>query len=153
MMIDKLKSGVSGVVTTLDSTLKDSFSFLNDIKDAGWDKVVKLVNDILGLAPLIEATGFNMKEFTVDATLPPSIIQVFFKERDVDPETIEKIVNDNQDKQMLVLIVRALQKADELQRRMNLADYRFYALSIKIGLPPDISLKFVRTERNVEATN
>ena len=152
-MIDKLKSGVSGVVTTLDSTLKDSFSFLNDIKDAGWDKVVKLVNDILGLAPLIEATGFNMKEFTVDATLPPSIIQVFFKERDVDSETIEKIVNDNQDKQMLVLIVRALQKADELQRRMNLADYRFYALSIKIGLPPDISLKFVRTERNVEATN
>jgi len=46
------------------------------------------------------------------------------------------------------LIVRALLKADALQKGMNLSHYKFNGLSMKIGLPPDISLKFTRVAEN-----
>jgi len=72
----------------------------------------------------------------------------FVKEKDVDAETINQLLEDNKDKEMLKLIVRALLKADALQKGMDLSHYKFSGLSMKIGLPPDISLKFVRAVEN-----
>ena len=146
-MIEKIKSGITGAVDTIDSKLKESLSFLSDMKDAGWEKVTTLINDILGLAPLIEVTGFSMRDVSVDASIPPSITLSFFKEKEVDPATIEKLLEENKGKEMLSLIVKGLQKADSLQKGMNLSHYKFRGLGMKIGLPPDISLKFSRKEK------
>jgi hypothetical protein len=144
MPITDLKSNVADVINSTNDKLINTFSFLKDVKEAGADKINNLVNDILGLAPLIEVTGFNMKEVAIDATIPPGISISFFKEKDVDAETINKLLDENKDKEMLKLIVRALQKADGLQKGMNLSHYKFYGLNMKIGLPPDISLRFSR---------
>lgn len=146
MVIDDVKAGITSAVSAVGDKLKDSVSFLSDLKDAGWDKVTGLINDILGLAPLIEATGFSMKDVSVDASIPPSITLGFIKEKDVDPEAIDQLLEANKEKELLVLIVKGLQKADSLQKGMNLAHYKFRGLGMKIGLPPDVSLKFVRAD-------
>ena len=147
MVIEEMKTGISGAVTGFSGKLKDSLSFLSDLKDAGWEKISTLINDILGLAPLIEVTGFSMRDVSVDATIPPSITLAFVKEKEVDEKAIEDLLEQNKEKEMLTLIVRGLQKADNLQKAMKLSHYKFNGLSMKIGLPPDISLKFIRAER------
>ena len=108
------------------------------------DKLKTLVNDILCLAPLIEVTGFNMTDVSVDVSIPPGISLQFVKEKDVDPGTIEKLLEENKDKKILILIVQGLKKADDLQKGINLSHYLFRGLSMKIGIPPDISLKYTR---------
>jgi len=146
MDITILKDGFKKTVATMESKGRDSFSFLKDMRETSLDKIKTLVNDILGLAPLIEVTGFNMKDVSVDAGIPPAISAAFVKEKDVDAETIHQLLENNKDKSMLTLIVRALQKADSIQKGMNLTHYIFRGLNMKIGLPPDISLKFSRAE-------
>jgi hypothetical protein len=54
------------------------------------------------------------------------------------------LLEDHKDKEMLRVIVKGLQKADEVQKAMNLGDYTFRGLSMTLGLPPDMSLKFSR---------
>ena len=103
-----------------------------------------LVNDILGLAPLIEMTGFSMRDVSMDIGIPLGVTLSFTKERDLEPEEIEKMIEENKDKEILGLIVRGLQKADAMQKAMNLTNYKFGGLGMKIGLPPDVSLKFTR---------
>ena len=142
-MIEKI---ISGVVDIVDSKLKDSLSFLSDLKEAGWEKVTTLINDILGLAPLIEKTGYSMRDISVDATIPPGIMILFTKEKEVDPVIVEKLLEENSEKQLLTMIVNGLQKADSLQKSMNLSHYKFLGLGMKVGLPPVISLKFTREE-------
>jgi len=88
-MIEKIKSGISEAVDAIDSKLKDSLSFLSDLKEAGWEKVTTLINDILGLAPLIEKTGYSMRDISVDAAIPPGITILFTKEKEVDPAIVE----------------------------------------------------------------
>lgn len=145
MSEEDIKSGGLGAaVASVTGKLKDSVSFLSDIKDAGSEKVSTFVNDILGLAPLIEVAGFNIKEFLVEAGIPPGISLSFSKEKDVDDATIDKLLEENKDKEMLSLIVRALQKADALQKGMKLSDYKFRGLNMKIGLPPAVILRFSR---------
>ena len=144
MPIEKIKSGISDAVSSASETMKNSLSFLSDLKDAGWEKVNTFINDILGLAPLIEVTGFSIKEVIADATIPPSIIIQFIKEKEANAQAIEDMLEQNKEKEMLMLIVRALQKADSLQNAMTLSHYKFSGLNMKIGLPPDISLRFTR---------
>jgi hypothetical protein len=51
-----------------------------------------------------------MKEVSIDATLPSGIGISFFKEKGVDDDATNKLLEDNKDKEMLKLIVRALQR-------------------------------------------
>ena len=146
MPIEKIKSGISEAVSSVSETMKNSFSFLSDLKDAGWEKVNSFINDILGLAPLIEVTGFSIREVIADATIPPGIILQLIKEKDADAQAIEEMLEQNKEKEILTLIVRALQKADSLQKTMKLSHYKFSGLNMKIGLPPDIGLRFTRVE-------
>lgn len=145
-MIEKIKSGISEAVDTIDSKLKDSLSFLSDMKDAGWEKVTTLIKDILGLAPLIEQTGYSMRDISVDAGIPPGLTILFTKEKEVDPAIVENLLEENSEKQLLAMIVSGLQKADSLQKSMNLPHYKFLGLGMKVGLPPVISLKFSREQ-------
>jgi hypothetical protein len=85
-----------------------------------------------------------MKEFNVEAGITPGIILFFSKEEDVDAETIDNLLEQHKDKEMLSLIVHALQKADALQKGINLSDYKFRGLNMKIALPPVVALKSSR---------
>jgi hypothetical protein len=87
-----------------------------------------------------------MKEVGVHVAVPPGITISLIKEKDVDTETINQLLEDNKGKELLKLIIRALQKADSIQKGMNLSHYVFRGLHMKIGLPPDMSLKFVWAE-------
>ncbi|MFI5154203.1 MAG: hypothetical protein ACHQET_12760 [Chitinophagales bacterium] len=144
MGITDIKISLSEVIGSVGDKMKDSLSFLKDLKESGADKLNTLVNDVLGLSPLIEATGFDMTDIAVDIGIPPGISISFIKEKDVDPETIDQMLEENKDKEMLKIIVRALQKADAVQKGMNLSNYKFRGLSMKLGLPPDMSLKFAK---------
>jgi hypothetical protein len=149
MSIEKIKSVASSAAAAVDSKLKDSISFLSDLKEAGWEKIKYSVNDILGLAPLIEVTGFSMKDVSVDASIPPSITLAFVKEKDVDPATIEKLIGRKQRQRNFDSHRERITKSRFITKGMKLSHYNFRGLSMKIGLPPDISLKFTKMEKQV----
>jgi hypothetical protein len=114
------------------------------MKEASTDKLITLTNDVLGLAPLIEQTGFRLENANVDITIPPGISFSFVKQKEIDPADIAKLLEENKDKELLKIMVNALQKADALQKGMNLSHYSFTGISLRLGLPPDVSIKFNR---------
>ena len=142
MALDSLKETLKESLGSINDKLKESLSFLGEIKDAGSEKVNTFVTDILNLAPLIQETGFNMMDVNVDLTIPPSISLNFIKEKEIAPDVIDKLLQENEDKQFFKLIVNAIQKADAFQKGINLTSYSFKGVNIKLGLPPDISMKF-----------
>jgi len=72
MITTDLKETVSDVLNFASDKLTASLSFLKDAKEAGADKINGFVNDVLGMAPLIEVTGFNMKDVSVDVGMKRS---------------------------------------------------------------------------------
>ena len=145
MGLEKLKQNLRDSMDAVGDQFSNSLSLLKNLKEAGVEKMNVLVNDILGIAPLIDETGFSMKDISVDIGIPPSIGLSFTKEKEMDPETIDKLLKENSDKELLKLIVAALQKADATQKNMKLGNFKFTGLSMKLGLPPDVSLKFKKS--------
>src|SRR5215217_5384301 len=144
MVLEKIKSGFTAVTSSIGNTLDDSLSFLSDIKAAGSEKIDGFVKKVQDLAPLIDQTGFNMNELEVGIGIPPEINLAFTKEKDVDAESIDTLLKENEDKPLFTLIVQTLQKADALVKGMNLSNFKLGELSMKIGLPPDVSIKLLR---------
>ena len=146
MVLEKIKSGITAVATSIESTLDDSLTFLSDIKEAGSEKINVFVNKIEDLAPLLDQMGFNMNELEVGIGIPPEINLAFTKEKDVEAETIETLLKENEDKPLLSMIIHSLQKSDTLVKAMNLSNYKLGQLIMKIGLPPDVTIKLLRIE-------
>ena len=149
MVLDKIKSGFTAVASSIEGTLDESLNFLSDLKEAGSEKINALVNKIEDLAPLLDQMGFNMNELDVGIGIPPEINLAFTKEKDVDAETIELLLKENVDKPLLSMIIHSLQNADALVKAMNLSNYRLGQLSMKIGVPPDMSIKLLRIENTL----
>jgi hypothetical protein len=146
MVLEKIKSGITAVASSIENTLDDSLTFLSDIKEAGSEKINIFVNKIEDLAPLLDQMGFNMNELEVGIGIPPEINLAFTKEKDVDAETIETLLKENEDKPLLSMIIHSLQKSDTLVKAMNLSNYKLGQLIMKIGLPPDVTIKLLRIE-------
>ena len=105
-----------------------------------------MLDKIAQLAPLIDLIGFDMEELVLQAGIPAGGTVIFVKKKDVDEATIEAILKKNENKEMLALIVRALQKADSLQKKMKLSHYNFTKFYLKLGVPPEVSLSFSRND-------
>jgi len=80
MTLEEVKSGIADKITIVSDKLKGSLSFLKDMKEASTEKISALVNDILGLAPVIEMTGFSMKDISMDIGIPLGVNLAFTKE-------------------------------------------------------------------------
>jgi hypothetical protein len=146
MVLEKIKSGITAVASSIENTLDESLTLLSDIKEAGSEKINVFVNKIEDLAPLLDQMGFNMNELEVGIGIPPEINLAFTKEKDVDAETIETLLKENEDKPLLSMIIHSLQKSDTLVKAMNLSNYKLGQLIMKIGLPPDVTIKLLRIE-------
>lgn len=62
------------------------------------------------------------------------------KINEVKPEAIQRLIEDNADKKLLVMVLKALMTATEIQSKITLNKFVFSGASIKLGLPPSISL-------------
>jgi len=137
MNLTDIKSGLINASASINRRLKDT-------KDNGEDRSSIVLDKIAQLAPLIDLIGFDMEELVLQAGIPAGATVIFAKKKDVDEATIEAILKKNENKEMLALIVRALQKADRLQKKMKLSHYNFTKFYLKLGVPPEVSLRFLR---------
>ncbi len=139
MNLSDIKSGLINASASINRRLKET-------KDNSEDRSSIVLDKIAQLAPLIDLIGFNMEEMVLQAGIPAGATVIFAKKKDVDEATIEAILKKNENKEMLALIVRALQKADSLQKKMKFSHYNFTKFYLKLGVPPEVSLRFSRSD-------
>jgi len=139
MNLSDIKSGLINASASINRRLKET-------KDNSEDRSSIVLDKIAQLAPLIDLIGFNMEEMVLQAGIPAGATVIFAKKKDVDEATIEAILKKNENKEMLALIVRALQKADSLQKKMKFSHYNFTKFYLKLGVPPEVSLRFLRVD-------
>ena len=118
MNLSDVKAGLINASASINRKLKE-------MNVNGKDRTTLLLNKIVELAPLVDLIGFNMKELIVQGGIPESATVIFIKERDVDPAIIEAVLKENESKELLGLLVRALQKGETLQKKVEIIKLPF----------------------------
>lgn len=132
---------------SIKGNLKDQLSkaseYVTDLKEDGKEKLVAYFNSISDLFPVIAETGYRLKGVDMELSIPPGINLHFQKFKNMSREAIDEILEKNKDKEMLKTIVNSLVAADEIHNKLKVGDLVFSDISISLGLPPSVTIKFV----------
>lgn len=134
-----LGEGYTAATELLGETLQNFY----DVKDLTRDKITNITNDFIALSPIIEETGYRTKEINIGVGIPPRMIVHFEKFASVSQETIDAILLEHQDKKLLKVIVHTLLSADAFQQKLTLGNFEFNEISIELGVPPEVNVKFM----------
>jgi hypothetical protein len=139
---DKLKElGNSGI-----DQARDAMTAINEqigeLKEAGMDKIKAGIEELSSGMPLIEQSGFQIKDITLGLGIPPQVSIALAKTKAVESADIQKLIDANQDKKILCAILQALQTANNVQSKITMGKFLFTGVGIKMGIPPEVSLRY-----------
>lgn len=137
MVLDKLTGN-------LKEKVAGATEFLSDLKDESKEKMLKYINGLGGILPIVAQTGYRLETFDIAISIPPAINLQFKKILDVPKEKIESILEQNKEKELLKLIVNSLVTADEFHQKVKLGNYLFTDIAIDLSIPPTVHIKYVR---------
>jgi hypothetical protein len=141
-MLDNLGDSLKEKLDKAKDMVDVAAGKVSELKDAGKDKIKSYMDEISNGLPVIEEAGFKTDGISIDLGLPPDVSISFSKTTEVSAEIMETLIQQNEDKKLLVMILKALQSADKMQSNFTFNKLAFAGISIKLGLPPEISLKY-----------
>jgi hypothetical protein len=135
-MFDKLK-GAAGTVTSKAGSLKD----------AGIEALQSTVEELNTMLPRLPDVGYSVNRVEVEIGISPKIILTLAKVFDVEVTAFAAMLAANAEKKVFCTILGALQKANELQGKIQFRDRHFKELEIELGIPPAVRMVFIEAER------
>jgi hypothetical protein len=119
-------------------------SLLSDFKDESKEKIIDQVNSLGPILPIIAEVGYQLEAFNIVLSIPPGISLQFKKVKDVPKEKIDRILEQNKDKELLKMVVTSLVSADALHNRVKVGTCVFTGVLLDLSIPPKVHLKFGR---------
>lgn len=139
---DKVSETTSGVMEGFENMFspeKLAEKFTN-MSDASKEKYTKYTNDLISLAPTIEAIGFKTTQITLSMGIPPSFTFQFMKIKDTTPEERDAIMAQHGNNALLKPIVKMLVAADKYQDKIKLGNFEFTTIDVSLGLTPGVNM-------------
>lgn len=92
----------------------------------------------------VKTLGLTLKDFQLGSGVLPSVRATLEGSVDaVDPVRLAQMIDDHPDNEILQTTLKLLQSAVKYKDRLSVFDLTGIELSIKVGFPPDVSLRFI----------
>jgi len=107
------------------------------------EKLAELTREIEEIQPFIRELGYALESIQMGVGLIPDIaIEISGLTKIMDEDIYNKILEENRDKKVTISVLKTLQMASLLQRKIKIMGMRSDYATITLGLPPKINLKF-----------
>jgi hypothetical protein len=112
------------------------------VKDAGLTALLETLDDFNSALPVIREAGYALKGISVGIGLPPKVTAAFSVSGDVSAENVERVLAEQADKKLTVLLIKSLYQAWQVQKKIVVVGLKPTSISIEIGLIPSVSVSF-----------
>jgi hypothetical protein len=137
-MFDKVKAAARAVAEKA-----------GDVAGAGADRVQASVNELLDAAPQLEKVGCKVGDIQLELSLAPGVLVQIRKVADVNDEAFQAVLASNPDNRTLAVVVKLLQQALALSRKINLKGRRLAGFELELGLAPAVRMRYVEADAPV----
>lgn len=146
----QLSATVSTTVSTTGETLRGLAATTRsqiadlaaDAQQAGTAKLEQAIADINTALPLFREAGYLLEGLRVQIGLTPQLQADFIADVPVSDEQVDAMLAANTDRELTTLLIRAMRHASKLQARMSFGGLRPGGLSVTVGIPPQVIVKF-----------
>jgi hypothetical protein len=138
-----MAAGMKGAVAEKVGDAKDMLaSGAADLRDAGLAKMREALDDFNATLPALREAGYTLTEVSVAIGLPPTIVASFNPSDAVSEERTARVIEENKERKLTVFLVKTLLQAWKLQTSVAIAGMKPRAISVEIGLTPNVVVKF-----------
>ncbi len=114
-----------------------------DTSEAAQEKLREKLSEVNDILPAIRELGYSVEGVQVGIGLLPDVgIDVSGLSRTMDTATYERVLEEQKDKKVLGLVLRALQTTSMWQQKIQFMELGCDRATITLGIPPKITLKF-----------
>lgn len=130
------------IINKLKETAASMIDIAEDLHDSGLDIVNSKLEEINNSISFISKSGFTLKGIDTKLGIPPEIVGTFSLEKDISDEEWEKLIAETSELQTVNLILKSLNKAEQIAGKMKLGAFELDSVSILFSIPPGIGMKF-----------
>lgn len=161
-MLDKLKSRAMEVHASVTEKITDASEAskeklqevqaniaekINDASEVGMEKLQELMAEVDEISPILRELGYTLESLQVSVGLIPNVsIDIGGMTKTMPEETYQKVLEEHKDRKILISVVKTLQTVSALQQKVHFMGMRSDMVTITLGLPPKVILKFNKTE-------
>src|SRR5262245_33996732 len=142
----ELAEQASGVVEDIEAKAADVKEQIAEqaagMNEMGLDKLNETLADFNAALPALREAGYTLNGVNIDLGVPPKIVANFSGGGSAPDEEIERLLAENAERNLTVLLVKSIHRATKLQSSINIKGLRPSGLSVEIGLVPKVVVKF-----------
>jgi hypothetical protein len=146
-MFDKIKSAAgtaAGAVAGAAGAAAGAVAGVaGDLLGAGIDTLKGWVDDIAAASPHLKAVGYEVADLKLELSLSPRVIVELVREAEAGDEAFQAVLANHPDNKTLRTLVRMVQQANRVDRRVRPQGRRFRSLEVELGLPPVARMRYV----------
>lgn len=114
----------------------------SDLKESGSEKIIGSMQDLENSSRVISRSGFNLVEIESKLGIPPEVVAVFKFEKNISDEEWNELFREVESNSTLTALLKALYGADKFADSLKLGKFHLEGVSVILGIPPGVSLKF-----------
>jgi len=92
---------------------------------------------------LIEKAGYRLNGLDIEIGIPPQLIPKFSIREHISAEQQQEVLAEARSNRLVLAVLKAMFKANELQRFVKLGSLEFTELAIELGTLPKVRMRFV----------
>jgi hypothetical protein len=134
-MLNKIKDAAGAAASAVGNAVSGVFG-------AGVDKLAGWVDDIAAASPHLQSVGYRVGNLQLELSLTPRVIVELIKEADVHDEAFQAVLANHPTNKTLRTLVKMIQQARRVEKKIHLTGHRFAALEVELGLPPAVRMRY-----------
>ncbi len=142
MDIKKLANPVQNVKKQAQEVAGQLQEQATEIAAAAQEQFNAVLDEYHNVLPVASSLGMSVGSFEVHMGLLPEVrTSLVGLLEQINNEAVQKLIAENQSNKLLVLILNSLLITKELQQRLNISNLKGVVVDIKLGVPPNVSVR------------
>lgn len=118
----------------------------SELSSIAEDKIDELLDEFKRILPMMEQLGLTVNSFDIEAGVLPKVqTSLLGSIQNLNNETVEKVIAENEDNKLLTTILKAIIMAKKVHERLEdayISILKDIVVDVQLGLPPKVSVKF-----------
>ena len=141
MDFKKLNNPVQSVKDNAQKVAEQIQEQATEMATVAQEQFNAVLDEYKNILPIAESLGLSVGSFEVQMGVLPEIKTslVGLLER-INEESVQKLIAENPNNKLLVLVLNALLITKELQQQLNISNLKGIVVDIRLGIPPKVSV-------------
>ena len=109
---------------------------------ASLDKIKETVDALTASAVELPRVGYRLTDLELELSLLPRVIVCLERDREAHEEEFQALLATKRDSSTFTVLVKLLQQANAMDRRLKPRDRRLTGLRVELGVPPVLNLRY-----------